>query len=256
VTDIDFFDPWQLIALMGLLFLIIFIRYLLVAGGYHFVFYHLFRQQIANRILGTTQPARQQMLREIYWSGLSSLIFAGIGLGSYYLWAQGYTRIYTSLDDYPWWYFLGSIPLALFIQDTYYYWLHRWMHRPRVYRVVHKVHHDSIHTSVFTSFSFHPSETILQAVVLPLLLLVLPLHIYAVLFMLVLMTLSAVINHAGVEIYPQGKLGRWVSYLIIGATHHDQHHRKFRVNYGLYFTLWDRWMGTEAVVAKDRMGEG
>lgn len=29
------------------------------------------------------------------------------------------------------------------------------------------------------------------------------------------------------------------------TTHHDLHHQRGRSNYGLYFTWWDRWMGTE-----------
>ena len=29
------------------------------------------------------------------------------------------------------------------------------------------------------------------------------------------------------------------------ATHHDLHHQGPRWNFGLYFTLWDRLMGTE-----------
>ena len=28
------------------------------------------------------------------------------------------------------------------------------------------------------------------------------------------------------------------------TTHHNQHHRRFSSNYGLYFTFWDRAMGT------------
>jgi len=64
--------------------------------------------------------------------------------------------------------------------------------------------------------------------------------------MLLIMTISATINHAGVEIYPSGKYGKWFGHWIIGATHHDQHHRKFNYNFGLYFTFWDKWMGTES----------
>ncbi|MDB5704262.1 MAG: sterol desaturase, partial [Sphingomonas bacterium] len=29
------------------------------------------------------------------------------------------------------------------------------------------------------------------------------------------------------------------------TTHHDLHHSEGRHNFGLYFTWWDRWMGTE-----------
>jgi sterol desaturase/sphingolipid hydroxylase (fatty acid hydroxylase superfamily) len=31
---------------------------------------------------------------------------------------------------------------------------------------------------------------------------------------------------------------------LVGVTHHDQHHRHARCNYGVHFTLWDRIMGT------------
>jgi sterol desaturase/sphingolipid hydroxylase (fatty acid hydroxylase superfamily) len=33
--------------------------------------------------------------------------------------------------------------------------------------------------------------------------------------------------------------------LMTTTTHHDMHHQQFNGNYGLYFTWWDRWMGTE-----------
>jgi sterol desaturase/sphingolipid hydroxylase (fatty acid hydroxylase superfamily) len=29
------------------------------------------------------------------------------------------------------------------------------------------------------------------------------------------------------------------------SIHHNLHHEKSRGNYGLYFTFWDRWMGTQ-----------
>ena len=29
------------------------------------------------------------------------------------------------------------------------------------------------------------------------------------------------------------------------TTHHDLHHSSGNTNFGLYFTWWDRWMGTE-----------
>ena len=68
------------------------------------------------------------------------------------------------------------------------------MHRPNIYRLIHKWHHDSIETSSLTSFSFHAGESILQAVVIPVLILFLPLHIYALFFLLFIMTMSGTIN--------------------------------------------------------------
>jgi sterol desaturase/sphingolipid hydroxylase (fatty acid hydroxylase superfamily) len=120
------------------------------------------------------------------------------------------------------------------------------MHHPTIFRVMHKVHHDSNITSPWTAFSFHPFEGILQAVFLPALLLVLPVHVYVLLLHLTLMTFSSVINHLDIEIYPKNFnkhfLGRW----LIGASHHSLHHKQFRYNYGLYFTFWDKWKNTES----------
>ena len=60
------------------------------------------------------------------------------------------------------------------------------------------------------------------------------------------MSVSAVINHAGIEVFPQGFNRHWLGKWLIGATHHDIHHQRFKYNFGLYFTFWDRWMHTES----------
>lgn len=134
----------------------------------------------------------------------------------------------------------------MFIHETYYYWIHRLMHHPKLYKIVHKVHHDSFIPSPWTAFSFHPIEAVLEALILPLMLFIIPVHYYTLLSYLMIMTISSVINHLNVEIYPEGfeknKLGKW----LIGATHHSLHHSQFRYNFGLYFTFWDKWTGTES----------
>lgn len=169
-----------------------------------------------------------------------------------YVYHLGFTKIYLDTGAFGWLYFFGSIAVYLLLYETYYYWLHRWMHSPRVFRTIHKVHHDSIHTSAFTSFSFHPLEALLQFIFLPLLIITIPIHIYALGIFLILMTFSAIVNHAGIEIYPgyfhKHKLAKW----LIGSTHHELHHKEYKTNYGLYFTFWDKWMHTESKVYNDR----
>jgi sterol desaturase/sphingolipid hydroxylase (fatty acid hydroxylase superfamily) len=167
-------------------------------------------------------------------------------------WQRGYTSIYVEWNDYPIWYIPLSFIGALFVHETYYYWVHRWLHHPSIYRYVHKVHHDSISTSVWTSFSFHPLESILQAIIIPLMVLIVPMHLAVLLTLLFIMTISAIINHAGVEIFPNSWLNNPVMKMFIGSTHHDLHHRRFTKNYGLYFTFWDRWMGTESTEYEER----
>ena len=245
------FDFLSVLVLTIVLFLIIAIRYLLFSGAYYYTTFVLLRKKLKSRILDPNPVGKKQIQSEIWYSIISAAIFAVFGIGAYWMWDQGYTAIYSDISLYPLWYVPLSILLVLFIQDTYYYWVHRWMHIPRIYKYFHKIDHNSIHTSVWTSFSFHPLETLLQAVILPLIIMLLPVHVYGILAILVIMTVSATINHAGVEIYPKGKYGDWFGKLVIGATHHDVHHRKFLCNYGLYFTLWDRWMGTEKDLPKD-----
>ena len=129
------------------------------------------------------------------------------------------------------------------------------MHQPVIFKIVHKVHHDSNITSPWTAFSFHPLEGLLQAIFLPLILLVLPMHVYVLLIQLTIMTFSSVINHLDIEIYPKyfhkHFLGRW----LIGATHHSLHHKQFKYNYGLYFTFWDKWKRTESPLFKTLFDE-
>ncbi|MEM9328428.1 MAG: sterol desaturase family protein [Bacteroidota bacterium] len=237
----DYSQPGNFLVLAGILFFIIFIRYIVFSGLFHYGLRRFFK----GREMHHLDELGNRTLREMGWSVLTSLIFACIGMGLIILWQQGGTALYLNLSDFPLWYLPVSLLIYLVLHETYYYWVHRWMHLPKVFPLVHRVHHASHETNAHTSFSFHPLESLLQAIIIPVLLLVIPLHTSMLLVLLVIMTLSGTINHLGYEIFPSGwarhPLGRW----IIGAAHHDRHHKRFRYNYGLYFTFWDRWMGTE-----------
>lgn len=189
---------------------------------------------------------RPQLKREVIWSIISSLIFTVMAVATFYLYQRGHTKVYIEMSTYSILYFAVSIPLYLILYETYYYWLHRWMHLPSVFRIVHRVHHQSIEPTVFTSFAFHPMEAILQFIFLPLIIMIVPIHYYALGIVLMIWTVSAVMNHAGAEIFPtsfiQHPVGKW----LIGSTHHDLHHKEFKTNYGLYLTFWDKWMKTES----------
>jgi lathosterol oxidase len=249
--DLDFSNIAIVFVLFLLLTVIIIFRYLIFSAAYYSVFFILLKNKTANRIINRKKPKKKQLKTEIFWSALSGAIFAAVGVFMYYLYVKGYSAIYIETSKNSIWYIPLSILIFLILQDTYYYWLHRWMHRPKVYKYFHLIHHKSVHTSVFTAFSFHPLETILQALFLPIIILIFPIHFYALLVTLLIMTVTSTINHAGIEVYPSGKFGDWFKKWIIGATHHDFHHRKFNYNYGLYFTFWDRIMQTELEQKKE-----
>ena len=51
-------------------------------------------------------------------------------------------------------------------------------------------------------------------------------------------------GHLGYETFPKSlikhPIGKWQN----NATNHNLHHQLSKYNYGLYFTFWDRLMGT------------
>lgn len=241
-THLPFYLP-GFTATTGILFLIVTARYFLIAGGFYWLFY---KRGVAKSRKIRPEPADPGMVaKEIGWSLLTSAIFAVSGAFMLHAWSLGHTRLYTRIQDYGWIWLVLSLPCLMLLHETYFYWTHRWIHHPSLFRWVHRVHHDSLYPTPWAAFSFHPWEALLQALILPALVWVVPTHVAVLLTFLMVMTVLGVTNHLGYEIYPHGfektRLGRE----IINATHHNIHHTRFRGNFGLYFTFWDRWMKTE-----------
>jgi sterol desaturase/sphingolipid hydroxylase (fatty acid hydroxylase superfamily) len=245
ILNIDLTDFGTLVLLYGGILGILLIRYFFMSGLYYGVFHLLFKERYKNRVLTRKMPTRKQIKRELKLSIYSTFVFGAVTIGLIWLWQEGYTKIYLDPFEYPLWYMPVSIVIFLLLHDTYYYWLHKWMHQYRWLIKVHNAHHQSVNTTVWTSFSFHPVESFLQAVIVPILLVIVPMHFIAILIVLLIMTISAIINHAGVEVYPGKKSFDKFRKYVIGATHHDIHHRRANKNFGLYFTFWDRLMKTE-----------
>ncbi|WP_448525814.1 sterol desaturase family protein [Parathermosynechococcus lividus] len=240
-------DPTLFVIMVGVMFLMIVSRLILIAGLFS-LFYGLAGYTPLRKRRVNLRPYRRwQFCQEFGWSLLTSAIFALTGAVTAVIWQQGWTAIYVDLQSWrDYLYVPVSLLGVLLLHETYYYWLHRWMHHPRIYRHVHRVHHHSIVASPWTAFAFHPWESLLQALFLPAVILVVPLHPYTIVAQLTVMTLSSVINHLNLEIYPRSFATHWLGRWFIGATHHSLHHSQFHCNYGLYFTFWDRWLGTES----------
>jgi lathosterol oxidase len=227
-------------------FVILLIRYFAIAGLFY-VYYSRVKNNKTDKKNLSKRPLRQeQVKKEIFWSVISSGIFALFGAFTYWLWLHELTAIYFEFSQFGSWYLPLSLFIVMILHETYYYWIHRAMHVPRIYKIVHKVHHQSLSTTPWTAFSFYPWESVLEALIVPLILMIIPVHIYVLLFYLILMTFSSMINHLGIEIYPESFRKSTFGKLWINATHHHYHHQEFNTNYGLYFTFWDKLMGTES----------
>ena len=229
----------------AILSVIIVARYLAIAGFFYWILWKCPSNPLGARKLTDIVPPGKLIRSEIRWSLIASVIYAIPGAIVIEAWKHGGTRLYTEVSDFGWIYFFFSIGLYLFIHDTYFYWTHRWMHLPRVFRLMHKVHHESRQPTPWAGFSFHPWESALGAAILPALVFFIPIHVGAILFILVLMTIVSVTNHSGYELVPDRLLRGFVGRHWISAAHHNLHHLNYRCNFALYFRFWDKVMGTD-----------
>ena len=213
-------------------------RYLATSGGF----------ALATRIRrpGLYAGLGRQIGREICWSLASAAVY-GIpaGVVAWGWQARGWTRLYTDPHRWPLWWMPLSVLAFLLAHDAYFYWTHRLMHRPRPFRTMHAVHHASRPPTAWAAMSFHPWEALSGAVVIPLLVFLVPIHVAMLGLVLTIMTVMGVTNHMGWELFPRFLVRRGAGNWLITASHHQRHHQDYRCNYGLYFRLWDRLCGTD-----------
>lgn len=150
---------------------------------------------------------------------------------------RGYGRLYDRFDEAPtWWYNFFQFPLFLVFTDCCIYWIHRGLHHPSIYKYIHKAHHKWIMPTPFASHAFHPLDGYAQG---------LPYHIFPFIFPLqkiASVALFVFINFWTIMIHD----GEYVTEnpIVNGAACHSLHHTKFQVNYGQFFTFFDRLGGT------------
>lgn len=228
---------------------IIGLRYFLVAAVTHLL---LWTGKGRGRRLNHREPHPPRIRREIIASVIACPIYALPAAVVLELWKRGGTAIYDDVHAWPLWWLPASFVVYLLAHDAFYYWLHRGLHHPRVFGWAHAEHHRSRDPSAFASFAFDPAEAMATAWFLPAMAMIVPLHWGVALSLLTLMTATAVLNHAGREVWPERWLRARPLRWIITATHHDIHHKRFTGNYGLYLQMWDRLGGTEIRSLDDR----
>ena len=218
--------------------------YLVVASAFYFVFYVWGNNKYKKSKIQPDHLAPSQIQRELVYSIVSLTIFAAMGFIVFLLFHKGYSQVYFNIWKYGVVYPFLSIALMILFHDMYFYWTHRLMHQPGWYQKVHCVHHLSSNPSPFTSLAFHPVESIIQAAVLPLIIIIIPSHPFPIFFFLIYMVYKNVRGHAGYEFTTTGyRQNKW-NWLHSYSIHHNQHHLHEKDNYGLYFTIWDRLMNT------------
>ncbi len=229
---------------------IIIARYFLIVWPIHWALWQRTpspnRKRVARR-LSKREPTRATIRNEIHLSLISSVIYALPAAIVLEMWKAGGTAIYDGVPDGlgAWLWIPASAALYLFAQDSWFYLTHRIMHHPKLFKHTHAGHHRSVQPTPWASFSFDPIEAASSAWLLPVMALFIPIHWVTALVILMLMTVNAVFNHAGWEVYPKRWVEGWWGRHVITASHHNLHHTKFTGNYGLYFRFWDKVCGTD-----------
>lgn len=236
--------PMLALTVFSLLVIVIALRYGLFAGGALLLARWLSRRRPWLRIQERSFSP-QQLRRELTYSLCTVIIFAAIVFAVFGL--DTYTdtiQIYRDIDAYSQGWFWLSVGVAIVIHDLYFYVTHRLMHQGWLYRRVHRIHHLSTNPSPLAALAFHPMEAVIEAGVIVVIAIAIPIHPWALALWAMWMLTFNVIGHLGYEIYPGWvHRSRWL-WWINTATGHNLHHSRFIGHYGLYTLIWDRLFGT------------
>lgn len=222
---------------------IILARYFIVAGGAYWLFYASPQKSFHPNHFGLKFPSWRSVKKDIVLSSVATLALAICAAIVMTIYDSGATRLYHSVDDYGSIYLVISFVGVIILQDTCYYFFHRGFHHPLVYNWLHQGHHRSKNPTPWTSFALDFPEALIQGLFLVVIVFVIPLHFFVLALLAITMTIWAVVNHLGFELFPSFP-DHWLGKWLISSDHHSLHHRQYTRHYGLYFTLWDRILST------------
>lgn len=220
------------------------LRYALVASISWLLAYVIFKKRWWHRKIIQKAPTGADVRREMKWSVLTAVIYGLVGVVTILVGQTWGWQMYRRIDSHGWAWFFASIGIAIVVHDTWFYWTHRLMHHRRLFKLFHRVHHESTNPTPWAAYCFSPLEAAAQACIFPLLAFTVPMHPLAFFAFMIWQIVFNVIGHTGFEYFPKWMMRSWLGKILNTPTNHVQHHEKMRGNYGLYFNVWDRLMGT------------
>lgn len=233
IKDLSHTEIWFIGTILFML------RYMIIAGLFFYVLYVWKKAKFSNLKIQKEFPEFSQIKREVIYS-LLTLVIYGSSIWLFLYWIEnGQTKLYNEIDEYGIIYFFASIIFMVLLHDTYFYWTHRLIHHSKLFEYVHKVHHSFKSPTPWASFAFHPLEAIISLGIIPIIIFIIPYHHLALLLFVTFLTVYSVIIHLGFSVPRLNQL----KYSNTPEAH-DYHHLTSKSNYGLYFTFWDKIMGT------------
>jgi len=222
-------------------FVIILIRYFIVAGGTYWLFYS--SDKYIAKSPNLKLPQKKLIKKDITLSLAATVATAICAAIVMTIYDSGATRLYSSIDEYGKFYLIASFFGVILLQDASYYFFHRGFHHPLVYNWLHRGHHRSKNPTPWTSFALDFPEALLQGMFLVAIVFLIPIHFGVLALWLITMTIWSLVTHLGFELFPSFP-SHWLGKWFISSDHHSLHHRRYTRHYGLYFTFWDRLLGT------------
>ena len=220
-------------------------RYVIFAVGVWLILWVVLATPLAGRKIRDSRPPARQLLTEFAVSIRSIAIFSTLGLLTFGLFRAGLLPGPSIAKTWgPIW-FWTSLALMIIAHDAWFYWTHRLIHDRRLFRTFHRRHHRSNSPSPFTAYSFDLGEAAINGVFVPLWMILVPTQWPVIGLFMLHQIVRNTIGHSGYELFPPRKDGRPMIPWLTTVTHHDLHHAQAGWNYGLYFTWWDKIMGTE-----------
>lgn len=219
-------------------------RYLIASTVMAAIVWAMRRSSLVTRDLQPRKASKADIKREVFSSIQTCIVYLSVTL--IMVWGVGAGVFQKIEGSFGWGTDLVILAGYVLAHDAYFYWVHRAMHHPKLFKAFHRHHHKSTAPTPFAAYSFAVPEAFVMAAFVPLWQLFIATPMWVLLTFLNFQIIRNVMGHAGIELMPRWWLATPLTRWLNTTTHHELHHGGgFSSNYGLYFTFWDRLMGTE-----------
>jgi Delta7-sterol 5-desaturase len=219
-------------------------RYLIAACLVAAVVWVMMRTGFKSRKIQKRRATMSDLRREVLQSVQSCIVYVIVTFGV--IWARNNGLLQPITGSQGWSMDLMLLGGLILAHDAYFYWMHRALHTPLLYKTFHHAHHRSITPTPFAAYSFAIPEAFAEALIVVIWVAFVATPGWVLFAFLAFQITRNAMGHAGVELMPRWWLSTPLTRWINTTTHHDLHHNGgFNKNYGLYFTFWDKIMGTE-----------
>ena len=221
-----------------------FSRYIVAAGVTSAIVWGMRRSTLAGRKIQAREATAADRRREFLQSMQTIGVYMLVSL--FVVWGIDAVVLHRFAGSYGFWGDAALLAAVIVAHDAYFYWVHRAMHHPRLFRFFHRAHHRSVTPTPWAAYSFAIPEAVVMILFVPIWLFFVATPGWVMFLWINFQIVRNAMGHAGFELHPRWWLSTPLTRWINTTTHHDLHHSGgFNHNYGLYFTWWDKWMGTE-----------